>query len=114
VYLQKECIKDKLHIFIAEEEVQYTLTINAEKTNKKILGLKITLGEIVAHGQSPGDYFKAWCKIYNFQTIQSESEYSSVDIVLINILIDLVNANIVLIEKEHAATSSVEHFPLAI
>lgn len=67
----------------------------------------------LAHGQSPGGYFEAWCKIHNFPTIQSQSEYSSVDIVLINILIDLSNANIVLIEKEHAVTSSLEHFPLA-
>lgn len=74
----------------------------------------IKLGEKLAHGQSSGGYFEAWCKICNFPAIPSQSEYSFVDIVLINILIDLFNANIVLIEKEHAVTSSLEHFPLAI
>lgn len=82
--------------------------------NKKIFGLKVKLGDKLAHSQSPGDYFEAWCIIYNFSTIQGQSEYSPVDIVLINILIDLFNANVVLIVKEHAVTSSLEHFPLAI
>lgn len=45
--------------FSFEEEVQYTLTIDAEKTNKKILGLKIKRGEKRPHSQSPGDYSEA-------------------------------------------------------
>lgn len=51
--------KEQTQIFIVEEEVQYTLTTDAEKTNKKILALKIKLVEKLAHGQSPGGYFEA-------------------------------------------------------
>lgn len=101
---------------MAEEEVQYSLAIDVEKTprcrkkpNKDIVGLKIKLGGKLAHDQSPGD-----CKIHYFSMIQNQSEYSFVDIVLINILIDLLNANIGLIVKAHVVTSSLEHFPLAI
>lgn len=46
--------------------------------------------------------------------IQDQSEYSFVDMVLINILIDVLNANIGLIVKANVVTSSLEHFLLAI
>lgn len=82
--------------------------------SKDITGLKIKLGRKLAHDQSPEDCFEAWCKIHCFSIIQDQSEYSFVDIVLIDILIDLLNANIVLIVKAHVVTSSLEHLPLAI
>lgn len=120
VYAQKEYIKDKFQIFTAEK-VQYSLTTDVEKNpryrktpSKDITGLKIKLGRKLAHDQSPEDCFEAWCKIHCFSIIQDQSEYSFVDIVLIDILIDLLNANIVLIVKAHVVTSSLEHLPLAI